>query len=140
MNYKIASLFYCLFLLWSKGIAAQTPDSIETKLLGWMARGDTSVFAISKEANNYLDTTQSASKESFAKKYGRWYNVWNNRIDSFGQIDRAANKMLNYLSEISEFDRICENGGDWKLLGPLKNTETGKQNLGIVVTFHTQNI
>jgi len=74
MNYRIAILFYCLFLLWSKGIAAQTPDSVETKLLGWMARGDTSVFAISKEANNYLDTTQSVTKESFAKKYGRWYN------------------------------------------------------------------
>jgi len=35
-----------------------------------MQKGDTTIFAISNEANNYLDTTQGASKESFVKKYG----------------------------------------------------------------------
>ncbi len=70
MNYRIASLFYCLFELWSKGIAAQTPDSIETKLLGWMARGDTSVFAITQEANNFWTPPKVPQRRHLLKSMG----------------------------------------------------------------------
>jgi len=44
-----------------------------------MAKRDTTIFVISNEANNYLDTTESTTKECFAKKYGRWYNFWHSK-------------------------------------------------------------
>ena len=108
-------IIYILTLLGSiTNIAySQTIDSNHVRLLHWITNGDTSINVIVNESYNYIDTAQSDIGQSYAKKFGRWYNFWASRYDSSGYTNRTGAKMLEFIKNADQSQLICSDGGDW---------------------------
>ncbi|MEM7106450.1 MAG: T9SS type A sorting domain-containing protein [Bacteroidota bacterium] len=97
-----------------------------------MAEQELSFWEIRGNGLYYLENFPTDS--SFAKKFGRWTQFWESKVDVEG--DFVATKE-NYL-KLGEPGAVCDTGGDgWTQLGPfIPNI----QSMGIIVSIYSPEV